>query len=140
MFGINFKKKKNHPLIYIVEDSRTFLISLKSKLKMVYNDQVSVKGFLDSNSLIDEFTTQPQVIIMDFYLGEDSTMDGTELLKLIKSECTDAFILVLTAEEDVSIAKKCFDLGADSYIVKTPDSLDKIVYEIQYKVGLKNYI
>ena len=140
MFGIKFGKRKSEPLIYIIEDSRTFLISLKSKLRLAYNDQVIIKGFSDSKSFFDENQGDPQIIIMDFYLGEESESDGTDLLQAIKSKYPQAFTIVLTGEEDVNIAKECFSLGADSYIVKTPDSLDKIVKEIQYKAGLKKLI
>lgn len=137
MLGFNFGKKEvDLPKIFIIEDSKTFLKTLKLKLKAIYKKTVDIKGFTESETFIDELSRLPEIVIMDLYLDDQSSTDGLELLQTIKKLSPDSFILVLTGEEDVKIAKKCFELGANSYMVKSFESLDKIVEEIHYKIGL----
>ena len=73
---------------------------------------------------------------MDFYLDDQSKVEGVELLQQIKKTNQDIFVLVLTGEDDLNIAKECFELGADSYMVKSLESIDKIAKEINYKIEL----
>lgn len=137
MLGFSFRKKKKElPKIFIIEDSKTFLQMLKLKLKSLYKKTAIIKGFTESSTFLDEVSEGVDVIIMDLYLDDDSEVDGLDLLKKIKEQMDDTFVLVLTNEEDVEIAKKCFALGANSYMVKSAESIDKIIDEIHYKVGL----
>lgn len=140
MLGFNFKKKEKKKLkIFIIEDSKTFLQTLKLKLKMLYDDSIVIKGFTESETFLEEIKNGVEIVIMDFYLDEHSTVEGVELLQLIKKTNPDTFVLVLTGEEDLNIAKECFELGADSYMVKSAESLDKIVKEIHYKIELSGF-
>lgn len=139
MWGINLtsgSKQKVELKIFIIEDSKIFLQTLKTKLINTFSDSTIIKGYTDSNTFLDEISENPEIIIMDYYLGKDSNIEGAELVEKIKKINPNAFLIVLTGEENVSIAKKCFNLGANSYIVKTLSSIDKIADEIHYKINL----
>ena len=139
MWKFNFSKtnKNKIPLkIFIVEDSKIFLQTLKLKLNQVFSDRAIIKGYSDSNTFLDELSLNPEIIIMDYYLGNESNTEGSELIKKIKLNNSKAFLVVLTGEENLNIAKECFALGANSYIVKSLGSIDKIVSEIHYKINL----
>ena len=139
MFGFNFKKEKKKPRIFIVEDNKTFLQTLKLKLTLIYEKTIVIKGFTESETFLEEIKNGVEIVIMDFYLDDQSKVEGVELLQQIKKTNPEIFVLVLTGEEDLNIAKECFELGADSYMVKSMESLDKIVKEIHYKIELSGY-
>lgn len=140
MFNFSFKKKeKNRPRIFIIEDNKTFLQTLKLKLKLMYEDTITIKGFTESETFLEEIKEGVEIVIMDFYLDDQSKVEGVELLQQIKKTNSEIFVLVLTGEEDLNIAKECFELGADSYMVKSLESLDKIVKEIHYKIELSGF-
>jgi two-component system response regulator AtoC len=140
MLGFNFKKtKKKKPRIFIVEDNKTFLQTLKLKLKLMYEDTITLKGFTESETFLEEIKLGVEIVIMDFYLDEQSKVEGVELLQQIKKTNPAIFVLVLTGEEDLNTAKECFELGADSYMVKSLESIDKIVKEIHYKIELSGF-
>lgn len=127
------------PSIFIVEDSNVFLQMLKLKLKQLYKNTVTIKGFTESETFLEMLKENVEVVIMDLYLDEQSKIDGLDLLQKVKELYPSTFVLILTAEENLEIAKKCFKLGADSYMVKSPEFIDKIVKEIHYKISLTNF-
>ncbi|MFT6746329.1 MAG: two-component system response regulator YesN [Glaciecola sp.] len=139
MFGFSFKKEIKKPRIFIVEDNKSFLQTLKMKLKLMYEDTITIKGFTESETFLEEIKEGVEIVIMDFYLDDQSKVEGVELLQQIKKTNSEIFVLVLTGEEDLNIAKECFELGADSYMVKSLESLDKIVKEIHYKIELSGF-
>jgi DNA-binding NarL/FixJ family response regulator len=139
MLGFSFKKEKKKPRIFIVEDNKTFLQTVKLKLTSMYDKTIDIKGFTESETFLEEIKEGVEIVIMDFYLDDQSTVEGVELLQQIKKTNPEIFVLVLTGEEDLNIAKECFELGADSYMVKSMESLDKIVKEIHYKIELSGF-
>lgn len=137
----NFKKKApKKPNIFIIEDSHVFLQTLKLKLKKMYGEKVLIKGFAETETFFDSMKDGVEVVIMDYHLDEQSSVEGIALLEKIKTIRPATFVLVLTAEEDLNTAKKCFELGADSYMVKSPESLDKVVKEIHSRIALTNFL
>ncbi len=137
MFGFLFKKKgKSKPRIFIVEDNKSFLQTLKVKLNMTCGEGIKVRGFTESETFLEEIKRGVEIVVMDFYLDDQSKVEGVELLQQIKKTNQDIFVLVLTGEDDLNIAKECFELGADSYMVKSLESIDKIAKEINYKIEL----
>jgi DNA-binding NarL/FixJ family response regulator len=140
MFGFSFKKKeKKRPRIFIIEDNKTYLQTLKLKLNVMYEDTIIIKAFTESETFLEELKGGVEIVIMDFYLDDQSSVEGVQLLQQIKKTSPETFVLVLTGEEDLNIAKECFELGADSYMVKSLESLDKIVKEIHYKIELSGF-
>lgn len=137
----NFKKKTaKKPNIFIIEDSHVFLQTLKLKLKKMYGGKVQIKGFTETETFFEMMKDGVEIVIMDYHLDEQSSVEGIALLEKIKLTSPGTFVLVLTAEEDLATAKKCFDLGADSYMVKSPESLDKVVTEIHARIALTNFL
>lgn len=139
MFGLKLKSEKNTQIpmkIFIVEDSKIFLQTLRAKLNQLFSDKAKIKGYTDSTTFLEDISEKPEIIIMDYYLGKESEVEGEELIQKIKKSNPNAFLIVLTGEENLEIAKKCFALGVNSYIVKTLTSIEKIVDEIHYKINL----
>jgi CheY-like chemotaxis protein len=74
----------------------------------------------------------PQFILLDLNMPK---MDGHEVLKTIKTHCDFKRIpvIILSTTKNQMEVKRCYDLGANTYIVKpvTFDSLVEIIHEIR---------
>ena len=59
---------------------------------------------------------RPDVVLMDYRLPDGN---GTEGCRLVKARWPDARIVVLTGDDDLSVAAAVVEAGADGYLVKT---------------------
>jgi DNA-binding response OmpR family regulator len=70
----------------------------------------------DGQAAIDSFLEHvPDLAILDLDLPRK---DGVEVLRFLRSITADSPILILTARSDMETRVKCFDLGADDYMLK----------------------
>jgi len=74
--------------------------------------------------LLDGF--QPEVVLLDLMMPG---IGGMEALKQIKARCPNLCVVMVTANEDLSIARKALALGAADYLTKPfdPDYLDALL-------------
>ena len=92
---------------------------------------VEVMSFLESINEDNGELNYPQFILLDLNMPK---MDGREVLKKIKSN--DSFrkipVIVFSTTKNQLEVKRCYDLGANTYIVKpvTYDSLVDTIREI----------
>jgi len=68
----------------------------------------------------------PDLIILDIGLPK---MDGFEVCKLIRETHTTP-VIMLSAKQEVADKTRCFDLGADAYMIK-PFSLREFLARIE---------
>lgn len=94
---------------------------LSHKLSM--DPDFDVEVFNDGASFLKRLHLNPSVVTLDHSLPDIS---GLELLKKIKKDYPNVNVVVLSAQEDVSIAVEMLKHGAYDYIIKDTGSLDKI--------------
>jgi DNA-binding response OmpR family regulator len=70
------------------------------------NGQAAVESFL-------EWT--PDLTILDMNLPR---RDGLDVLKSVRSTDSDSPVIILTARSEIELRVKCFDLGADDFMLK----------------------
>lgn len=99
--------------ILIVEDEKDLLDSLIEGLKL---GGYAVDSCEDGNTACEmAFCENYDLIVLDLNLPE---MDGTEVLKNIRSENKIVNIIILTARNNIEDKVKGLDLGANDYITK----------------------
>jgi two-component system, response regulator len=100
--GVNLLNK-----IHVAKDGQA---ALDYVLGMDKNDEATLHSF-------------PLAVLLDLKLPK---INGLEVLKKLKSDPLTANIpvIMLTASKESSDLKKCYDLGANSYIVKPYDLQD----------------
>src|SRR5665647_772554 len=90
---------------------------------------VEVMNYLESISEEKGELNYPKFILLDLNMPK---MDGREVLKKIKSN--DAYrkipVIVLSTTKNQMEVKRCYDLGANTYVVK-PASYDTLVETIR---------
>ncbi|MGP1410229.1 MAG: response regulator transcription factor [Peptoanaerobacter stomatis] len=102
-------------IVYIVEDDEDIRQIEEYALK---NSGFDTYGFENSISFYEKMEIKlPDIIILDIMLP---TENGFEILEYLKSKerYQDIPVIMITAKDMEMDKMKCFDLGADDYIVK----------------------
>ena len=124
--------------IFIVEDDPWYGKILEHHLSL--NEDYDVQLFTEGKSLMQKLHEQPDLICMDFGLPD---VKGEVLLQDIKSRTENIPVIVISAQEDISVAVELLKAGADDYIIKddhTKDILWKPVIKLRENQTLKKKI
>ncbi|MFP5040333.1 response regulator [Parasediminibacterium sp. JCM 36343] len=125
------------PFILVAEDD----IDDKFLFKTVFEEGCSTIGlefvgngvellnYLDKIKTSEIATPYPKLILLDLNMPK---MNGKEALKKIKSEPSFSKIpvIIFSTTKNEKEIKNCYDLGADSYLVK-PSSYDSFLSTIE---------
>jgi two-component system, chemotaxis family, chemotaxis protein CheY len=111
--GINSAEKKNR--IMVIDDE----ISIRFILEITLSEKYKVTSFENGREALDYLKqgNLPDVIICDLQMPE---IDGYAFTNEIRNNdmWSDIPIIILSAMEESSEKIKCFDIGADDYVVK----------------------
>ncbi|NCX95109.1 MAG: DNA-binding response regulator [Chitinophagia bacterium] len=103
------------PKVMVVEDDLPLQLIISRSLE----EQFSIKAFTDGK---DALAALHQGIIPDMLICDLRTvgMGGLELLQHVKSSgfFSSIPVLILSGDESTQTRIKCFDAGADDYMVK----------------------
>ncbi|MBF0439678.1 MAG: sigma-54-dependent Fis family transcriptional regulator [Magnetococcales bacterium] len=109
--------RKNAPIV-LVDDEETVLFSSKIVLKtadvspvVTMSDGRQLMAFLEENSAA--------VVVLDLVMPHPS---GAELLPKIKERFPEIPVIVMTANQEVTIAVQCMKDGAFDYLVKPAEN------------------
>ncbi|MFA5270994.1 MAG: response regulator [Candidatus Omnitrophota bacterium] len=107
--------------ILIVEDEKEVLMLLADSLKRLnFTVETSADG-RDAIKKVSDFI--PDLVLLDIMLPE---IDGLEVLKWIKKNKPDTFVMLATAKKELEDMKTGYTLEADYYITK-PYTIEEIL-------------
>ena len=115
------------------ETCRLLLVEDDPVLRKIYRQFLKLEGYdieVASNgpaalALLDDRV--PDIVIADVMMPG---MDGPELCRAARTAHGDGFaFLFLTALDDLATLRRCYEAGADDYLVKdgSPDSLLRMI-------------
>ncbi|MDE0771985.1 MAG: response regulator [Salibacteraceae bacterium] len=113
----NFKDQK----VFIVDDNEMTALLYEQFIRNLGFEEVTT--FNDGMSCLNALIDEPKIIFLDHEMG---TMDGLEILKKIKRFDPDIYVVFVSGQEEIETATKSLKIGAFDYIVKGPDSIQKI--------------
>lgn len=128
----------NNFRIFIVEDDPWFAEMMKHHLSL--NPDYNVHTFATARECLSNLYLRPDVIGIDFDLPD---MKGDELLKHLKDYNKNLPIIVISGQENISVAVNFFRLGAVDYIVKdenTREMLWNTVLKIRESSALRQEV
>lgn len=116
----------NHP---IIRNGITSLVGTQDNIEVIAEASkgFEVIDFLEKGNL-------PDILITDI---ETPDLDGIELTKLIKSNYPQIKVLILTSVDQEKLITKCFDAGADGYLLKNVTTSEIVFAVEQLNVGYK---
>jgi CheY-like chemotaxis protein len=92
--------------VFIVDDNRKRSVSLWRFLKSEFAATLDVSLHFSSHSMLHGLHSMPDVIILNFYMEDDSRNgeNGIALLREFKLRYPESQVLILTSNEAVSLA------------------------------------
>ena len=125
-FAIKLKKLS----VYVLDDSELMSFALDTGLSKDRRNVVS--AFTSVDRFWDAVEKEiPNVVVLDYYLDGGDT--GLEVLKSLRKISDDVVAIILSKQEDPEVGVMFLEEGAQHYVVKSKDSVDKI------KSILQNY-
>ncbi len=117
--------------VVLVEDNEVFRGALELMLEITPDIRV-VASVGDGRSALEACKhVAPDVVLMDYRLPE---LDGVETTSAIRSSCSDAAVVVLTASADTEELDALLEAGAVACLTKDSE-LNDIVRAIREAAG-----
>ncbi len=108
--------------ILIAEDDVWYTEFLEYQIRLIDENCVISKAYT-GKELLDLLPNKPDIITLDYSLPDYT---GGELLKRIKQESPTTQVVVISGQNDVSVAVNLLKDGAYDYIVKDVDTKERI--------------
>ncbi len=122
--------------IFVVEDDVWYSKYLNHQLSL--NPEYEVKVFNNAKDFLAAMHELPDIITLDYNLPD---MNGSEILKKIKSISPDTNVIIISGQEDIQTAINLLKDGAYDYITKddnTKNRIFNIINHIRDNIGLQN--
>ena len=124
--------------IYIVEDDPWYGEILAYHLSL--NPDYKVTRFESGKDCLAKMSEKPDLVTIDFSLPD---MKGDELFKKIREVNPHVPVIIISAQEEVSVAVNLLKMGVNDYLVKdeaTKDLLWNSVIRIRENQSLKKEV
>jgi two-component system response regulator AtoC len=124
--------------IFVVEDDVWYGEFLRYQLSL--NPDYEVELFPTAGKLLDQLHQHPDVICLDFSLPD---MPGLHLLQKIQEVNPEIPVVIISGQEEISVAVDLLKAGARDYIIKgdnTRDLLWNTLLRIRENVDLKREV
>lgn len=124
--------------IFIVEDDPWYGQILQHHLSL--NPDYELELYTTGKELLNNLFKKPDLICMDFGLPDIS---GDKLLKEIKSRNKNISVIVISAQEEISVAVELLKSGAKDYIIKNDhakEQLWKSVIHVRENLNLRQEV
>ncbi len=112
-------RQKNYQ-VFIVEDNLLYANILKRQLK---ENDFQVKVFETGRDCLDHLDENPDVVSLDYTLPDSN---GKDILVEIKKRLPSTQVIIISAQDDINTAVELLKNGAYDYIVKGPDTREKL--------------
>ena len=106
--------------IYVVEDNTLYAQILK---KQLIDDGYHVKVFHNGRDFLANLDEKPDVVTLDYTLPD---MTGYDVLKKIQRRMPGTNVIIISAQENITTAIDLMKNGAYDYIMKAPDTREKL--------------
>lgn len=115
--------------VFLVDDDKMFLSSLKNSLLQQFNSGIELVTFTNGEECLKKIGANPDIIILDYYLNDDEhpdAMDGLEVLKKIKENSSGSTVIMVSAQDKLQVALDSIKEGAYEYVAKSESALVRI--------------
>ena len=120
-----------HPTlrVFLVDDSPSFLEAVQNFLDIRESFEVAGTATEENDALIKARQLQPDVILLDLNLGEQS---GLDLVPLFKKHIPKVKVIIVTFNQGEHYSAAAIQAGADAFVCKTDmiENLVPIIFEI----------
>ncbi len=117
-------------LIFFIDDDKMMLDLMEYTFKC--REGFEVRSFYSGEECVQNLHLNPDVIVLDYYLGEHESgaMSGLETLKKIHALGKHIPIIILSREKDKNLINQFILFGAKKYVIKDDYFIDTLVETI----------
>ena len=138
-------KKQNSTSIFIVDDDKIFTKALKQDIENTFvKKEVMISCFHTGEACLERVKKEkPDMVILDYHLDsvDIKAMNGLATLIEIKKLSPDTEVVMLTKQDNLTIAVSLLKNGAVDYIIKSETTFNKInnaILNAMRLINLKN--
>ncbi len=107
--------------IFVCEDDNWYADFLQYQIAL--NPDFIVKKFHSGKDLIESLHFRPEVITLDYSLPD---YKGDDIVKIIKKESPETEIIIISGQNDISVALNLLKNGVYDYLVKDNDIKERL--------------
>lgn len=117
-------------LIFFVDDDKFMLDLMEYTFKC--RDGFEVKSFFSGEECLNHLDLKPDVIVLDYYLGESEkkSMSGLETLMKINDRSVSIPVIILSREKNKNLIDQFIKSGAKKYVIKDDYFIDTLIETI----------
>lgn len=92
-----------------------------------------VKSFVSGEECLKHIHLNPELIVLDYYMGseEEGSLSGLDTLKKIREMGSKSTIVALSREKDEATIAEFMQNGAQKYVVKGDYFIDTLIETIE---------
>ncbi|MBN1115602.1 MAG: response regulator [Bacteroidales bacterium] len=118
-------------LVFFVDDDKMML----NLMEYTFNcrEGFQVKSFMSGEDCIKNINLDPNLIVLDYYMGghEDNSLSGLDTLKQIREAGKDTPVIILSREKSEDTISEFMKYGAQKYVVKDDYFIDTLIETIE---------
>ena len=118
-------------LIFFVDDDKMMLNLMEYTFKC--REGFEVKSYFSGEECIKNLILDPELIVLDYYMGADgvNTMTGLDTLRKINELKKDIPVIILSREKDRETIAEFIKEGAMKYVIKDDYFIDTLIDTIE---------
>jgi DNA-binding NtrC family response regulator len=118
-------------LIFFVDDDKMMLNLMEYTFKC--REGFEVKSYFSGEECIDNLKLNPELIVLDYYLGSDTenSMTGLDILKKINEANNKIPVVILSREKGIETIAQFIKEGAMKYVIKDDFFIDTLIDTIE---------
>lgn len=121
----------DNKLIFFVDDDKMMLNLMEYTFKC--REGFDVRSFFSGEECLENIGLNPNLIVLDYYLGEGESrvMSGLDTLKRI-NEINDSIpVVILSREKDQDLISKFMEYGAMQYVIKDDFFINTLIETVE---------
>jgi len=117
-------------LIFFVDDDKMMLNLMEYTFKC--REGFEVKSYFSGEECINNLNLNPDLIVLDYILGEagSDTMSGLETLQKINNSGRKIPVIILSREKNEDLIKEFLRFGDKKYVIKDDFFIDTLIETI----------
>ena len=123
-------KTKESISVFLVDDDKMFLSSLKNTLNSEFKNNIEVSTYTSGEDCLQHINGKPDILVLDYILNNDErpgAMDGIKVLKEVKKmDDRDVVVIMLSGQDKLQIALDSIKNGAYEYVAKSESAFVRI--------------
>lgn len=118
-------------LIFFVDDDKMMLNLMEYTFKC--REGFEVKSYFSGEDCVQNLDLEPELIVLDYYLGsaEEAAMTGLDTLRQINKIKENIPVIILSREKDKDTIAEFKKEGAMRYVVKDDYFIDTLIDTIE---------